>query len=159
MSSRELPPPPLIAPMPWKTGPGRAPSMMTVSRAGLIAAAMSVRLWGLWVRAGVADVLQAVTSATAATAIAVLPDILTVTRSRLRWLADVLRRYAGPGPSSHTEITRSQHGKLRRDHPIAAPVKFLAASSDEPESDQAGGGEQRIRDQVRRGLRQGPAAR
>jgi hypothetical protein len=81
--------------------------MMTGSRSGVIAAAISDVLCD---PAGVTVVLQAVTSATAATAIAVRPRILTVTRSRLRWLAGVLGRYAGTRPSSHSGITRNQHG-------------------------------------------------
>src|SRR5690348_16778859 len=32
MRNREFPPPPLIAPMPWKAGPERAPLMMTTAR-------------------------------------------------------------------------------------------------------------------------------
>jgi len=53
-------------------------------------AAISVRLSGLADGAAVTVVLQAVTSATAATAIAVWLHILMVTRSRLQGLADVL---------------------------------------------------------------------
>jgi hypothetical protein len=65
--------------------------MMTVSRSGVIAAAISVLPCD---PADVTVVLQAVTSATAATAIAVRPRILTVTRSRLRWLAGMLGHHA-----------------------------------------------------------------
>jgi hypothetical protein len=64
--------------------------MTIVARSGKMAAAISVRLCGLAGGAAVTAVLQAVTSATAATAIAVRLHILTVTRSRLRRLADVL---------------------------------------------------------------------
>src|ERR1700691_5683789 len=89
--------------------------MMTVSRYGVIAAAISVRLCGRADDTAVTVVLQAVTSTAAATAIAVRPHIPTVTRSRLRWLSGVLGHDAGPGPSSHNEITRSQYRKLRPD--------------------------------------------
>ncbi len=62
MSSRELPPPPLIAPMPWKTGPGRAPLTMIVARWGVMAAATSVLLCGL--AGGVVTHSAAIQSAT-----------------------------------------------------------------------------------------------
>jgi hypothetical protein len=71
--------------------------MMTVARYGMMAAAISVPLCGPADRAAVTVVLQAVTSATAATAIAVRLHILTVTRSRLRGLAGVLGHHAVVG--------------------------------------------------------------
>src|SRR5580704_7246285 len=71
--------------------------MTIVARYGKMAAATSVPLCGLADGAAVTAVLQAVTSATAATAIAVRLHILTVTRSRLRGLAGVLGHHAVVG--------------------------------------------------------------
>src|ERR1700736_5268461 len=70
--------------------------MMTVARYGTTAAAINVRLCGLADGAAVTVVLQAVASATAATAIAVRLQILTVTRSRVRGVAGV--------PGHHTVV-------------------------------------------------------
>ncbi|MGO8888404.1 MAG: hypothetical protein ACLQB1_01635, partial [Streptosporangiaceae bacterium] len=71
--------------------------MMTVARYGMVAATISVPLCGLADGAAATVVLQAVTSATAATAIAVRLHTLTVTRSRVRGLADVLGHHAVAG--------------------------------------------------------------
>src|ERR1700734_359568 len=97
MSRRELPPPPLIAPMPWKTGPGRAPSTTTVARNGRLgvgpmATVVSVPLAGLADRTAIPVVLEVVTSVTAITAIAARLHVLTVTRSLPRRLPGALGR-------------------------------------------------------------------
>ena len=70
MSSLELPPPPLIAPMPWKTGPGRAPLTMTVARYGVRTAAVDASVRGLAAGAAVTVVPSATAIAVIATAVA-----------------------------------------------------------------------------------------
>ena len=90
--------------------------MTIVARSGKMAAAISVRLCGLADGAAVTAVLQAVTSATAATAIAVRLHILTVTRSRLRGLADVLGHHAVVG-YVREDIARGREQGGRRSGP------------------------------------------
>ena len=86
--------------------------MMTVARYGLMAAAISVPLCGLADGTSVTIVLQAVTSATPATAIAVRLHILPVTRSRLRGLASVLGHHAVVGyVCQDTAQGREQSGR------------------------------------------------
>src|SRR5271156_5448477 len=87
--------------------------MMTVARYGIMAAAISVRPCGLADSAAVTIVLQAVTSATASTAIAVRLHILTVTRPCLRGLADVLGHHAVVGYVCQDAVRRREQGGRR----------------------------------------------
>jgi len=80
MSSLELPPPPLIAPMPWKAGPGRVPLMTIVARNGVRTAAVDASVCGLATGAAVTVVPSATAIAAMAATLAGRRHVLTATR-------------------------------------------------------------------------------
>ena len=79
MSSLELPPPPLIAPMPWNAGPRWVPLMTIVARNGVRTVAVDASVCGLAAGAPVAIVPSAAAIAVMATALAVRATKTVVT--------------------------------------------------------------------------------
>ena len=121
MSSREFPPPPLIAPMPWKTGPGRAPLMVTTARSGAAGNAPA---------ATVVPDAAASAAATATTTLAVRLHTVTLTIYRKRRPPRV--SHAGRVPVTEKVIPAARPGRYSSrsgETSVATSVVVICPSS------------------------------